>query len=67
MRKRRDFTIIELVLVLVVLPLLALYITNVVKLAKCDFEAPYKCEVIHGIGIAPPLFIVTAWFGTDED
>lgn len=28
---------------------------NIYKLAKCDFEAPYKAEIIRGIGIIPPV------------
>ena len=47
----------------VVLSLGVLYITNVYKLFQCDFKSPYKCEVIHGIGvIIPPLSSVSAWF-----
>jgi len=26
---------------------------NLYKLSNCDFEAPYKAEVMHGIGIIP--------------
>ena len=38
------------------------YIKNIIKLASCDFEAPYKAEIIYGIGtVAPPIGAVTGW------
>ena len=42
------------------------YIWNAAKFASCDFEANYKCEAIHGIGVVvPPAAIVTVWFDDD--
>ena len=41
------------------------WVSNIVKLMDCDFTSPYKCEVIHGVGIIPPVSLITAWFGTD--
>lgn len=39
------------------------WLINAVKLVKCDFDAPYKEEIIHAIGLlVPPASIVTAWF-----
>ena len=44
------------------------YLWNGYKLANCDFESSYKCEVIHGIGvIIPPAAFVTVWFSVDGD
>jgi hypothetical protein len=37
------------------------WIKNIVKLSNCDFEAPYKCEVIHAVGIIPPVGAVTGY------
>lgn len=34
---------------------------NIYKLSECDFEAPYKCEVIHAVGIIPPVGGVVGW------
>lgn len=42
------------------------YVWNFVKLTDCDFEPDYRCEVIHAIGIIPPLAYIVVWFGTDE-
>lgn len=41
------------------------WIGNLNQLLDCDFKAPYKCEVIHTIGIIPLAALVTVWFDTD--
>ena len=38
------------------------WIGNLYKLTQCDFEKPYKCEIIHAVGIIPVASIVTVWF-----
>ena len=39
------------------------YIINLVQLFNCDFDAPYKDELIKGIGaLFPPLNCITVWF-----
>ena len=42
---------------------------NLVKLTECDFEAPYKCEVIRGIGVAPlaPIGVITGFMNFEFD
>lgn len=43
------------------------YIWNGYKLAGCDFESSYKCEVIHGVGVViPPTAYITVWFDDDR-
>lgn len=37
------------------------WIKNLIKLTECDFEAPYKAEVIHAVGLIPPVGMVTGW------
>ena len=37
------------------------WVKNIVKLSSCDFKAPYKAEVIHAVGIIPPVGMVTGW------
>lgn len=59
----RHFYLLPVLLVVLVF---SLWIVNMIKLTRCDFVAPYKCEVVHGIGVVPPVALVTAWFGTDE-
>ena len=43
------------------------YVWNFVKLTSCDFNVPLKCEVIHAVGLVPPLQVITVWFDTDEE
>ena len=38
------------------------WISNLVKFVKCDFSAPYKTELIHGLGVfVPPTAVITVW------
>lgn len=39
------------------------WIMNLIELFNCDFETPFKEEVIHLIGVfIPPLSVITFWF-----
>ena len=39
------------------------WVINLIQLLNCDFEAPYKEEIIKTIGvIASPTAGVTVWF-----
>ena len=52
-------------ILIVALPATA-WMWNAVKFASCDFEANYRCEAIHGVGvIVAPLSVVTVWFDDD--
>jgi len=37
------------------------WIKNLIKLTECDFEAPYKAELIHTAGLIPPIGAITGW------
>ena len=50
--------IIQIVIVLVVG---TGWVKNIIKLSNCNFEAPYKAEVIYGIGLVPPVGMITGW------
>jgi len=39
---------------------------NIKKLTECDFESPYKCEIIHGIGLFPPFSLFTVWYKSEN-
>ena len=62
-------TTISLGSALLLLVLLAMpWVYNGYKLTNCDFEADYKCEVIHGVGVVlPPTSWITVWFGDDSE
>ena len=38
------------------------YILNIVHLFGCDFEAPYKAEILYGLGTVSGLGIIFGWF-----
>ena len=58
--------IIKLLVVLFWIACIAAWPINAYRLAKCDFQSPYKGEVVHGIGIFFPTFIITAWSDWDN-
>lgn len=53
--------------IIMLIPLLLIVVTgtgwvkNLIKLSSCDFESPYKAEVIHTAGLLPPIGAVTGW------
>lgn len=51
-----------LIWLLVVVGLGAGYVRGVVKIVHCDFKAPYKAEVLYGVGICTGLGAVIGWF-----
>jgi hypothetical protein len=55
-----------LVVIILWLTIIISWVGNVIKLTDCDFASPYKCEVVHGVGIIPLASVVTVWLGTDE-
>lgn len=35
---------------------------SIYKLTECDFQPPYKCEILYGIGIlVPPIGAFIGW------
>jgi hypothetical protein len=42
------------------------WVKNIVKLTQCDFETPYKAEVIHAVGVLPPVGAITGWLDLGE-
>lgn len=39
---------------------------NMYKFVKCDFEAPYKAEILRGIGIIPPIGAIMGWIHIED-
>jgi len=52
---------IFLIYVVIILVVGTGWVKNVIKLSDCDFESPYKAEVVHAIGLIPPVGAVTGW------
>ena len=40
---------------------ISLWVANIYHLTTCDFKAPYKCEIIHGVGVVTPTYWITGW------
>lgn len=58
LKNEKGFSLLELVIVIIffaaLIPGVIGYVMNIYKLTKCDFDAPYKAEIIRGAGI--PFF-----------
>ena len=37
------------------------WVKNLIKLSECDFEEPYKAEVVHAVGLVPVVGMVTGY------
>jgi hypothetical protein len=64
MKKQKGFTAVELIFSIWMVGWIfcgGTWLVNAYKLTRCDFQAPYKGEIIHGIGLIPPLSIITVW------
>ena len=57
-----------LVLVGILVGILAVvgYFKNIYELTQCDWEAPYKCEAIHAVGVIPVVGVFTGYMSEDE-
>lgn len=59
------YTIVELAFVVqffIVLLMGISWVINLVQLLRCDFAAPWRDEIIHGIGVLiPPAALFTVW------
>lgn len=69
MSNQKGFTIVATRMVCAMFGVVfGLWIANAIKFAYCDFDAPYRCEIVHGVGVViPPLAIVTAWWRGDNE
>jgi hypothetical protein len=54
------------VFMIVCLALTLGWVLNVYKFFSCDFEAPYKAEIIYGIGIVTPISGITGYLDFGE-
>jgi hypothetical protein len=61
MKNQKGFTVIVVIFCVFIVFTLTGWTVNLVKLVKCDFESPYKAEVIRTIGLFPPIGMIVAW------
>lgn len=55
-----DFDMGSVLLMILPLYFYGSYIVNLIQFFSCDFEAPYRDEIIHGIGLFG-FSIITVW------
>ena len=62
---KKGFTLIELIMVVAIIFVIVMgvgWFKNIGRFVHCDFKAPYKAEVIRGIGIpVVPLGAIAGW------
>ena len=61
-KNNKGFALIAILPLMFALVMGVCWCINLFKLTQCDFEAPYKGEIIHAAGIIPPVSLVTVWF-----
>lgn len=42
------------------------WVKNIIKLSDCDFKAPYKAEIIYGVGVIPIVGMITGWLDIED-
>jgi hypothetical protein len=42
------------------------WVKNIIKLTECDFESPVKAEIVHILGVFPPVGMITGWLDMGE-
>lgn len=60
-----SFLVVSCICIFIVLSITG-WVKNIIKLTKCDFERPYKAEIIHGIGLFPPIGAVCGWINIKD-
>lgn len=69
MSKRKGFALLGVLIVIVVIGLVGGigYVRNIIGLTRCDFQAPYKAEVIRAVGVVvPPVGAIVGWIGVED-
>ncbi len=57
---------VVMVYVVIILAIGAGWVKNIVKLSECDFEAPYKAEILRSIGIIPPIGAIMGYMDIED-
>lgn len=58
----KKFWLYHMVIILFWLYMGIAWVVNLVKLIRCDFDAPYKEEFIYAIGMLPGVSMITCWY-----
>jgi hypothetical protein len=67
MKSIQDFFALGILFnILVAILMVSMWGVNVYKFAKCNFEPSYKAEILYGVGIVSPTFIITSWIDIED-
>ena len=58
----KKLTVIQTIVLVIILVSTLGSVLNLVKFFKCDFNSPYKCEVIHVLGAVTGIGVITGYF-----
>ena len=68
MNKKGNVGIVLLVYTAIIVFMVGGWGGNLIKLCRCDFQAPYKTEVIRTLGVfVPPVGMVAGWMTIGEE
>ena len=42
------------------------WVKDIIKFSNCDFESPYKAECVYGVGLFPPIGMITGWLDIED-
>lgn len=52
----------QIIVLAIYVALIVGWILGLVKFFQCDFTAPYKAEIIYGLGIVSGYNCIVGWF-----
>lgn len=52
----------NLFILLLHIAMIITWIINLIQLLRCDFQEPWREEIIHAIGLIPYASLITVWF-----
>ena len=61
----KKFLVFVFILTIITLGVVG-WVKNIIKLSECDFEKAYMAEVIHTVGLIPPIGAVTGYLNVGE-
>jgi hypothetical protein len=65
MKMQKGSVLLGAFVLLLIPSLIVSWGVNAYKLTKCDFIAPFRCEIIHVVGLIPAMSVATVWVDTD--
>lgn len=58
--------IVAMIIILVVIVGFIGWVKDIIKFIHTDFHAPYKAEIIYGVGISTGAGAIIGWFNIED-